>query len=546
MSEADKVVVADGGKAAVADGAAAAADGATATSGHTLSQKALFSVSIISPLACGAVAFFAKDVYILQMGADVQLMGVFGIVLAVWGPCCYPIVGYLMERDLLVRFFPWESWGRRAPWFLINSFVMAVATAAVYVPPSLHPHFLCWWFLLCGSVNCWALSVLFTCFEATRAELYPTKEERGEVEAIVKVSAGIGTGLGLSPQLFIVAGATLEVRVAASAFFLVLALVSLLSLPALRMARQEYDGAKVSSFVREFVSFISVPANRHYSLYKLFEAALYTVSMQAALYYLMLIDGLRGERLSMFIAAIGVVAGVATVAVLPLWAQFFRRRRSVNTNVVCGCVCALGALAPILLTAGDVAPAPTAFILYTALAQMTLNGQTYWRCVALGWLVDEDCLACDGRRREAVFVGSVNLVSSIGRAAAVGLVINGLASVGLDMTNCLQFCAGELDEAACVEACDVANVVRQPVAVRTYTRVLYYAVVPALQLACAALTASFPIHGARLDRIYATQAARFAPASLGKAAPPEAPEAEGAAPTVTVARPNGRGPSAPE
>merc|ERR1719373_1039699 len=99
------------------------------------------------------------------------------------------------------------------------------------------------------------------------------------------------------------------------------------------------------------------------------------------------------------------------------------------------------------------------------------TGQTFWRTVAMGWLVDEDCHREHGRRREAVFVGGVSLVSSIGRALAVGLVINGLAWAGLDMTNCSQPCSDlafdavsstEAEtEAACIEECDLHNIANQ-------------------------------------------------------------------------------------
>ena len=37
---------------------------------------------------------------------------------------------------------------------------------------------------------------------------------------------------------------------------------------------------------------------------------------------------------------------------------------------------------------------------------------------ALGWVVDEDCLALIGRRREATFAGAISFISSIGRGIA--------------------------------------------------------------------------------------------------------------------------------
>ena len=46
--------------------------------------------------------------------------------------------------------------------------------------------------------------------------------------------------------------------------------------------------------------------------------------------------------------------------------------------------------------------------------QLTLTHMTWWRMAAQGWVVDEDCLACPGRRREAVFMGAFSLVASAG------------------------------------------------------------------------------------------------------------------------------------
>ena len=41
--------------------------------------------------------------------------------------------GYCLEKGLLGRWFPWATWGRRAPWFLTHCAACAVTTAAL--PP---------------------------------------------------------------------------------------------------------------------------------------------------------------------------------------------------------------------------------------------------------------------------------------------------------------------------------------------------------------------------------------------------------------------------
>jgi len=491
------------------------ADFTVVKSGHFWPQKIRFSTSQISPMACGTVLLFAKDLYIIEMGADVQMMGVIGVVLSIWGPCCYPVAGYVLERNLLGAWFPWDAWGRRAPWFLTHSLVLAVATAAVYMPPILDSTFLCLWFLACGVVLCWVLAVLFTCFEAARTEMYPTKEERSEVEAVVRITSAVGVALGIMPQLFVAAaGATFAIRTTVSLLYIGMALLSLVSLRIFRLARQEHDSAKVDSFASEVLSVAKIPACRHVMVYGLVEAVFMTVILQGAVYYLTLVDGLSGTRRSIFLAAAVVVVALALLIALPLWTQFFRvRRPNVNTNLVCGTACLLGVpLGPLSLLLGRALPPGCGFLLYVFVLQVAMVGQSFWKCLALGWVVDEDCHASHGRRREAVFVGVLSFVGAIGRAMAVGLVINGLGAVGLQFEFCDQVCDGL--RVPCKELCERRNIEGQPEAVKVYIQVLYYGVMPVCQALVAILAIAFPIRGERLDAIYRNQAQIFKPTSL--------------------------------
>ena len=149
-------------------------------------------MSLVSPLACGSVFVLAKDIYVLELAADIDIMAAAGVVVAIWGPASYVLAGYCLEKGLLSRWFPWETWGRRAPWYLTHCVACAFCTSLLYFPPTWDPTLLCVWYLIWGCLCAWFLAVQFTCFESARAEIYPTKEERSETESLCKITSGLG------------------------------------------------------------------------------------------------------------------------------------------------------------------------------------------------------------------------------------------------------------------------------------------------------------------------------------------------------------------
>ena len=50
-----------------------------------------------------------------------------------------------MEQGWLSAWFPRETWGRRAPWYLTHTFVLAASLGGVYLFPSQDAYVLCWW-----------------------------------------------------------------------------------------------------------------------------------------------------------------------------------------------------------------------------------------------------------------------------------------------------------------------------------------------------------------------------------------------------------------
>lgn len=457
-------------------------------------------------MSSGSVLLFGKDIYVLELAADVNLMGAFGTALAIWGPVTNPFSGYCLEKNILGKIFPWEKWGRRAPWYLTHLIGAATCSCLMWLPPSFDPTLLSFWFLAMGSGLCWTLAVVFASFQSARVEIYPLKEERSEVEAYSKIMAGAGSGLGTAPQLIIAAVATRLVMTLSSVFLLALGLVSLISVPVFCEARVPHDPGKISSFFAEFWSLSKNGTMRHLLAYRFIEGLYTTVVLTSSLYYLTFIDGLWGSTRSTYVVVLGVVLAAVTIIMIPCWTQFYRvKRPGVNVNTVSSISLGSSLLAPLVLLLLRLTPLPTPvpFIFYCTVLQIFITGQTFWRFVVLAWVIDEDAHAVDGRRREALFAGAVAFADSIGRACASGLVLNGMALAGMHLESCQTVC--DDDDNDCLEECQQANAEGQPGSVKTYIDILFFLVVPVCQVVATLLVYTFPIYGERVERIYAKQ-----------------------------------------
>uniref|UniRef100_A0A7S4S6P6 ADP,ATP carrier protein n=1 Tax=Alexandrium monilatum TaxID=311494 RepID=A0A7S4S6P6_9DINO len=512
------------------------ADKPTVSHASSLSSKCdmcFFAASLVSPMACAGITFFGKDIYILKFGADVGLMSAVGTVLAIVAPVINLLTGWCMEKIPLSTLFPWATWGRRAPWYLTHLVLTAFSTAALFLPVSFDPTFLCWWYLALALCSSWCLSVSFIAFESARLEAYATKEERTEVEAVCKISGGAGAGTGILLPLIVAAGASRQVLQLMGLVALLVGLFSLVSIPVLRKARLVFQPDGVGSFLSEFVSLLRVSTVWHLMAYRFTEDLLTTVAITATLYWVTFVEGLTGTERSLFIALSGAAVAFSTIVMLPCWTQFFRiRRQGVNINVFCSRVMALGLLAPVVLVMKTALPSGVGFLAYIVLMQGSVAGQTFWRVAAMGWVVDEDCHAGDGKRREALLIGLVGFFASAGRAVGVGIVLLGLAYSGMESTNCDLECEGKgpsADGTDCVAACDAQNLDRQPPMVSTFLHLIYYAVVTTFQVIAISLVYSFPICNARLDAIYAKQAELAAAASAESGAAGRPQEARGQA-----------------
>lgn len=497
-------------------------------------------MSLISPLACASVFVLVKDIYVLELAADIQVMAAAGVVVAIWGPTSYVLAGYCLEKGFLSRWFPWETWGRRAPWYLTHCIGCAICTSLLYFPPSWDPVVLCIWYLIWGCCCAWLLAVQFTCFESARAEIYPTKEERSETESFCKVTSGIGNALGLLPQLVVAANMTRLSLSLAGASFLLVGLISLASVPVLRQARQAFNqDAMPTCFFWEYLEVIRQPAFALLCMYRFFDGAVNTLLVNGALYYYTFVSGLSGSDRSLYITVTGIAQGFVTMSLLPVWTIFFRKKRPTNINKVCAGACSMGLVAPIALYFfHGVLADPFDFLVYFVLIGASFTGQTYWRAIVLCWVVDEDCQAKAGRRREAIFVGCISLISSTGRATPSGILLTALSAAGLEVSNCAAECTNVDRDAMskCREECEIQNFQSQDPAVATCIQFFYFAVIPSCQLIAVVLTYIFPIHSHRLELIYKNQEEIYKPMT-GMSDTPKATKATHEVSTVETAPP---------
>merc|ERR1711957_134862 len=143
---------------------------------------------------------------------------------------------------------------------------------------------------------------------------------------------------------------------------------------------------------------------------------------------------------------------------------------------------------------------PWEFVIYCIVLRFFYSPIAFFRTTSFCWAVDEDCHRGCGRRREAIHAGVTKFFEDEGRALSF-MVFLGLGWAGLQTENCELVCEGASDHSACVSACDLNDIARQPEAVRVYINAVLTFVVPAFGLLSALHIWLFPIHGERLQAL---------------------------------------------
>lgn len=484
-------------------------------SGVDLRSKLLFGSATFSPSLCGFWVRGAKDVYILKFGARVSYIALGETLISLAVPFCSVFVGFLLDKHILSSCFPWAYWGRRAPYYLIHQSLLVVGGVGLLFPCTVHPEWICLWFFVWTSLGSWCIVVLYNVLDSCRVEIYPMKEERSEVESIIKLYTAVGIGIGLAPFLLLLADSSMSVRILSSVSMVLLGQISFVSVSKLRLARQEFDPSLLHTFYKEFLQMLRIPVCRHLAAYRFLEEFHNALLVNAVPFYFSLVDGIAGSELSIAMLLCALIVVCSQLAMIPSFTRFLSKRRpGVNINKVVAyvnCFHFLGA--PLLYLWRDVflLNGTTGFLVCAAVLSFASSGQTYWRFIVMGWIVDEDCQREKGRRREATIIGIILSAHLLARALAVVLLLNGLAATGMHVTNCDHQCENE--GSACKEACDKNNFESQPPAVRAFLQSLFYGVSPGLMGLLVILVYTFPIYGARLDKIYEGQAKVFKPPS---------------------------------
>jgi len=502
--------------------------GLDGTSGHSHWQHLRFAFGGYGPWAAAIIALFAKDMYILKLGADAGRVGVIATVWSVLFPLMYPVSGYLMDMEPPLVRGP-SGWGRRAPWFLSHLLPLAVIMGIIFCPglawaPPAGSALLDAWLAICLFSAAWCLAVLLGSFEAAMAEIYPFAEERSLVQAFTKVTGAMAAATGIVPQFLLWIVATLPARAGVGFFLFVAVLLSVEVVPILKHAQQPRLRERKASF-RECLEVLQSPPMAHATALRFWHSAAETTAMNFGIYYLTFVDGLDSVQRAKWMMIAGIfVASMEMLLLTPLWGFMWSaaprkvgglgsslRRIVPNMRSTCLALHLVGAVIPPLLLQlpGLGLGRPWEWVLSTIALRVCYSPQIFFRTNSFCWAVDDDCHQSQGSRREAVHAGVIKFFEEEGRALAIALFL-GMGWAGLQTENCELLCADtDGDREACVAACDQNDIMRQPEAVKAYIDAVMTYVVPAFGLACALHIWLFPIHGKSLEALQSTQAVAF-------------------------------------
>jgi hypothetical protein len=138
-----------------------------------------------------------REFFVLVLGMDVKRMSILYGILQAWNVLNEVLISYLMDKEILNRWFSKKYWGRRAPW-MVTQIPLGFATIIfAYLFKVMD--------LVDGEANgiyvlyfvttfCayWVASSTFCAWTAAQIELFPYKEERMEVEGISTAVALLG------------------------------------------------------------------------------------------------------------------------------------------------------------------------------------------------------------------------------------------------------------------------------------------------------------------------------------------------------------------
>lgn len=507
--------------------------GEDGNSGQTQCQRFRFAFCLQGIFAGVAILTFARDFYVVELGAPAATIGIILTAHSFVAPWLDTIAGYLQDMEVLVRCFPKVIWGRRAPWMVLGLATCALSCCLMYLPPITNSEgtndkscvdgettdavkdaeaFQVWiyaWFYFLLLLGQWSFASGVISWGASRAEIYPYKEERIVVEGFAKLSTSIGVAVGAVLVLVILADPQMSTRLVVSVLMGIQILSSLWGTKIMKQAQQP-TSTRVQSFWKEAREVLGQGAFRHLLVTRFLQGCHESVTFTFLLSYLTYVLKLSGQERS-FIMALGGMISIACELLMSLvWSNIFNKRSGrCDMQYVTGFLRILNApIAATLTLAGE--PGVVKFIAYFVSSRLCFSPWTFWRISAQNWVVDEDCQNHEGLRRESTFWGIQSALVSLARNLIAALLFMGLGHAGLVTMNCSERCDAE--------ACYKERYERQPESVRIYLLAMYGIVCPALELLCGVCCIKFPIHGERLCQLYKRQATTFKVTAWNKGA----------------------------
>lgn len=448
-------------------------------SGHTFCRRVRFAYSLTGPFVAMSVIGMGKDLYILEFGASAGMIGSILLACSFACPMMDLTVGNLQDRGRFFRsWFPVSDWGRRAPWFLTHNTVLAILLVAFLMPPSKVPQVLIIWFTMIWPIGYWCVSASINAFEATRVEIYPSKEERVMLEQYCKVTVGIGAGVGSGVVSLCLTYPATRTFLVASALGCLTILSSTAAVQVLREAKSQKPVDQPGAMHGVAAAIRSGVVSRM-CLLRFLQGIYETIMPTLQLYYFTFVFKMSKEdRLYWFVVGAAMM-GFVELVLAPLWSQVFARSNRLMLYVPLACRLTDAVLAPIILLS---LRSPQVFVCYLGFWRICNSSYSFWRVVACAWVCDHE------GRGEGMMLGLFTMVNNLGRALTGSVAMLGLGWAGLVTFNCL-----EEEEGPARLLCEHDKIHNQPDSLRTYLVVMLAWGAPAFEILICALTYEFPI-----------------------------------------------------
>lgn len=500
-------------------------------SGHSKCRKFRFSATLTSIFTGWTIIFSAKDYYLEKFGAHPLTMGIIFFIVSFLTPLGEILSGRLQNREALKRWFPVNVYGRKAPWLLTHVVVVALACAALYIPPMrsnkalLHA-----WFFVVSVIMFWAVSTTIIAFESARQEIYPYNEERSQVEMYSKIACMLGIGYGMVPMLVLLADSGFMLRLGASVFWFVGVIVFGMQAKPIWLEATSTSKSEERSILHDLKESWKSVAFRHLCMVRLYDGFYQGFFATNLFYYLTYILQMHGVERSGFLVLVGLASGAGELGMASYVAHRLKERKFqfqlqdfvIRNRVLCSATGIVLLVAPPFLfghkklekDSQELNMTRACFLLWAASNRVFQAPFTFWRVGAQCWVIDEDiheARETTGVRREAAFISALSAAQNFARALGSAVIFLGYGFAGLNPTDCDSQCqdtwsaAGHDSLSDCNNDCTGISILSQPDSLRLYIRGCFVIGLNICDLLIILHAIAFPIKGIRLARLYNNQ-----------------------------------------